>query len=107
VGGKKYFSQIVHNKAYADKFQLPCKQIFILQSLDANSFCLEEISVAVDYQSLDKRSYQSYARVIFAASNTSCLPPFSFIVFRDGLFKLVWTVAASSSSVQYTRSYSV
>jgi len=78
--------------------------MLILQSLNANSFCLEESSVAANYLSLDKRSYQSYA-VVFAASNTSFLLPFSFTVFGDGLFKLVWTVAGSSSSVQY--SYSV
>jgi hypothetical protein len=50
-------------------------------SLDANSFYLEKINVAVNYLSLDKRSYQSYAVVVFAASNTSFLPQFSFIVF--------------------------
>jgi hypothetical protein len=78
--------------------------MLILQFLNANSFFLEEISVAANYLSLDKRSCQSYA-VVFAASNTSFLLSFSFTVFGDGLFKLVWTVAASSSSVQY--SYSV
>ena len=78
--------------------------MIILQSLDANSFCLEEISVVVDYHSLDKRSYQSYAVVVFAASNTSCVRQFSFIVFGDGLFKLVWAVAASSSGVHYSYS---
>jgi len=72
---------------------------------NANSFCLEEISVAANYLSLDKSSYQSYAVVVFAASNTPFLLPFSFTVFGDRLFKLVWTVAASSSSVQC--SYSV
>jgi hypothetical protein len=103
-GGREYCSQIVHDKDYADKFQLPCLLMLILQSLEEISFCLEEFSVAVNYLSLDKRSYQSYAAVVFAASNTSFLLPFSFIVFGDGLFKLVWTVAASSSSVQYSNS---